>query len=129
MDDSLFLSQVFELIKGFGGMSWLLKVSAIMTILVSSMKVSFLKGLWDKLGSFKALAAPLFTIVLGALGLVGSGGFSLQAFVAYLFAGAGAVALHELLDVVKAIPGVGGIWVTIIDLIKKLSGGSTAPKA
>lgn len=127
MDDSAFLNQVFELIKGFGGMSWMLKFSAVLTLLIASMKVSFLSGLWDKLGSFKALAAPMLALLAGTVSMVAAGGFSLQGLIAYLFAGAGAVALHELLDVIKAIPGLGGLWVTIIDFVSKLLGG--APKA
>jgi hypothetical protein len=122
-----FATQVFNAIKGFGGMNWLLRISTIILLLGATMKVSFLRPLWDKLGSFKTFAGPLFGLVGGLLAYFGGGTqFSLAALVAYMFAGSGAIALHELLDAMKGIPGLGAIYVGIIDFVAKKLGGSSS---
>jgi len=112
-----FLAQVFELIKSFGGMSWTLKIAGIVLLVIASMKVSFLRPLWDKLGQWKAFAAPMLGLLAGILSLQP---ITLTGVVAYLFAGAGAIVLHELLDAVKAMPWVGAMFKSIIELVQKL---------
>lgn len=115
-----FFVQVWELIKQFGGMPWTLKVSAIVLILLSSMKVSFLRPLWDKLGSFKPVAAPLLGLLAGVFSLGKQGDLSLPGITAYMFSGAGAIVLHELLNSVKGLPGIGKIYISAIDFLQKL---------
>lgn len=115
-----FLGQVLETIRSFGGMPWTLKVAAIIMILVSSMKVSFLRPLWDKLGAFKVLASLVLSLIAGVLTLgVGPESITFQGIVAYLFAGAGSIVLHELLDVIKSLPGVGQIYTAAIEFIQR----------
>lgn len=125
-DDSVppmdFLTQVLNAIKELGGMSWMAKVSTITLLLVASMKVSFLNDLlWNKLGAFKAWAAPILGLVAGILSVLISGG-SLATVFAYVTAGAGAIILHELLDTIKATPGIGPIVIGIIEIIEKFLG-------
>lgn len=120
-----FMAQVMEFVKGWGGFTTLFKISGIIALVVSSMKVSFLKELlWDKLGAFKVWVAPVLGLIAGVLGL-GAGGAELSAAVvfAYLTAGGGAIILHELLDSVKAIPGIGPVWVSFIGIVQGLLGG------
>jgi hypothetical protein len=122
-----FMTQVLEAIKSFGGLGWMLKVSAVLTVILSSMKVSFFRGLiWDKLGALKPWLAPVLGLCAGVLTLGAGGSITLAGVMAWASAGAGAVILHELLDTVKAIPGLGPMWVSAIDLISGLLGG--APK-
>jgi hypothetical protein len=122
-----FLSQILSAVKSFGGLSWMLKVSAVLTIVISSMKVSFFRGLvWDKLGALKPWLAPILGLLAGILTLGAGGGMSLAGVMAWISAGAGAIIFHELLDTVKAIPGLGPMWVSVIDIISGLLGG--APK-
>lgn len=123
-DDSViapqdFLTQVLAAIQSLGGLSWALKIAAVITVIISSMKVSFLNQLiWSKLGAFQAWVAPVLGLVAGIISLYGSGSVSLAALFAYVSAGAGAVILHELLDTAKAIPGLGATWVWVIGLIE-----------
>lgn len=120
-----FLSQVLEFIKAFGGLSWMMKVAGIIMLVIATMKVSFIRQyVWDKLGFAKAIVAPVLAL---AAGLLSMPEFSWGGIVAWLFAGAGALVLHELLDALKGIPGIGGVWVTIIEFLSSVLGGSSAP--
>jgi hypothetical protein len=118
-----FLAQVFEAVKGLGGLSWMGKIASIMLLIVASMKVSFLRPLWDKLGPAKAILAPVLGLIAGCIAMPS---LSLQGLMAYLFAGAGAIVLHELLDALKSVPGLGGLYVGVIDFVMKLLGGAQA---
>lgn len=122
-----FLNQVLSSIQGFGGLSWFLKVSAVITLIVSSMKVSFLKtALWDKLGQAQVWVAPLLALLAG---LVTVHPLSLPAILAYVGTGVGAVALHEFLDSIKAAPGLGPKIIAIINLLEGFLGGGSQPPA
>lgn len=114
-----FLNQVLSVIQGFGGLSFMLKASAIITLTIASMKVTALNQLiWSKLGSFQAWLAPILGLVAGILSIGSSGPLTLAKIFAYMSAGAGAVVLHELLDTIKAVPGLGAIYVSIINVIE-----------
>lgn len=123
-----FLSQVLKFIQSWGGIPMMAKVAGVILLLVASMKVSFLKPYWDKLGSLQAWVAPILGLIAGILGL-GSGGapITLASIFAYMSAGAGAVVLHELLDTVKAVPGIGPLWVSVIAIIESSLGGTKDP--
>ena len=113
-----FFAQVLELVKEFGGMPWTLKIAAIIMLIVSSMKVSFFRPLWDKIGNFKSIVAPFLGLFAGVISL--GKDLSFAAAIAYMFSGAGAIVLHELLDSVKNFPGLGKIYVSVIDFIEKI---------
>jgi len=116
-----FLSQVLEFIKAFGGLSTVAKISGAVLLIIGSMKVSFLKTYWDMLGSAKAFVGPVLGLIIGVISM---SPITLSGLAAYLFAGAGAIILHELLDAVKALPGIGSVYVSIIDFIKKILPGA-----
>jgi len=123
-----FFSQVSQAVSQFGGMSWMLKIASICLLIVASMKVSFLAPLWEKLGALQTWVAPVLGLIAGVLSL--GTGLSFPSAIAYIFAGAGAVLLHQLLDSVKAIPGLGAIYVSIISFIEAIPViGSGAPPA
>lgn len=103
------------------------ELSAAIALIVSSFKVSFLRPLWDKLGDFKIWAGPVLGLVAGFLTMGTS--LTLEAAFAYITAGAGAIFMHEILDMVKKIPGIGSVWLTIIDIIKSLLRAPQAPIA
>lgn len=112
-----FLKAVFAAVAGFGGLPWAGKVASICLLLVASMKVSFLAPLWDKLGAAKVFVAPVLALVGGLLSM---GQITMAGAIAYMLAGAGAVALHQMLDAIKAIPGLGSMYVAVIDLVSSL---------
>lgn len=130
VDPASFLGQVLDFIKGFGGLSWFGKLSGILLIVVASMKVSFLNDLiWSKLGALQAWLAPLLGLLTGIVSLLAGGQpITLAALTAYLAAGAGAVALHQLLDTLKVVPGLGSVWVSIINVIESALGGPASKK-
>lgn len=125
-----FLAQVLAAIHQMGGLSMMLKISAIITLVIASFKVSFLNQyVWSKLGAFKVWAAPLLGLIAGVLGLGVSGPVTAPMVFAYVAAGGGAVFLHEILDSVKAIPGLGDIYKSLIDIVEgALGGGDPALK-
>ena len=120
MPTDIFFSQAFELFNQFGGMPWSLKIAAIIMLAIASMKVSFLRPYWDRLGKFKPIAAPLLGLIAGMISLLAQGSFSLPGAMVYLVSGLGAVLLHELLDGVKKIPGVGKVYVAVIEFVQGL---------
>jgi len=118
-----FLAQVLLAVKEFGGLPWMAKISMIIMLLVGSMKVTFLRGLiWDRLGAAKAWVALILGLIAGILNLEV---ITLPGVLAYIGAGAGAIILHQLLDLVKALPGISPFWIMIIDLIAKVTGGKS----
>ena len=122
-----FITQVLSVIKSMGGSSMMVKISAIIMLIIASMKVSFLNQfVWSKLGKFQIWVAPILGLLAGILDLAGGGTLSMPKVFAYLAAGAGAVFLHEILDLVKAIPGLGSAYVAVINLIEGALGGPAA---
>ncbi len=119
-----FLAQVLKAIAEFGGLPTVLKIASIITLIVGSMKVSVLNEmLWSKLGAAKVYVAPVLGLIAGILGLGSNGPITAASVFAYVASGAGAVILHEILDSIKAIPGLGEVYISIINLIESFLGG------
>lgn len=120
------LQDFFGVIGNLKGMKWQMAVASIITVLISTLKVSAWRPLWDKLGWFKGFLAP--TLSVGSIVLIawGTGQLSWGTLLVAITTGAGAVALHELLDAFKGIPGIGKVWVAIIEILGKLFGGKPA---
>jgi hypothetical protein len=129
--DTDFINAVFALVKGWGGLSSAVKISSVITLVISTFKVSYFKGIWNslkitingKVVSFQMLAVPVLSIVIG---LIGQGNISLQAIVAYCVMGAGAVYFHELLDIIKELPIASPIFKVIMSVITSILGGNKA---
>jgi hypothetical protein len=114
-----FLVQVVEAIKKMGGLDTWGKIVLAIGLLIGSMKVTTIRErFWSKLGKQKVWVAPVLGFVAAILDVAGTGTFSWASLAIYMTAGAGAIALHELLDAVKAWPGIGKLYVTIIELIQ-----------
>lgn len=119
-----FFAQVLDFLQKAGGLSLMLKVSGGILLLIASMKVSFMnKILWSKLGGAQTWVAPILGLIAGVLGLGSAGPVSAASVFVYITAGAGAIMFHELLDTVKAIPGIGPLWVSVISIIEGFLGG------
>ena len=112
------LDDIVTAAQGFGGLSWALKIAVVIMCLIGLMKVSFLSSLWAKLGAFQAWLAPILGLALGICLLAANGTITLAGVMAYVGAGGGAVFIRELLEGVKAIPGLGPMYVTILNLIE-----------
>lgn len=111
-----FFAQVLQAISVMGGLPAMAKISSIIVLVIASMKVTAINNIfWQKLGGFKTFLAPVLGIIAGVIMLPQ---VTLPAVVAYMFAGGGAIALHELLDALKAVPGLGSVYVYIIDMIE-----------
>lgn len=117
-----FLTQVVAFVQSLGGMSTLLKISGAIMLVIASLKVSILNTwIWSKLGNIQIWVAPVLGLIAGILSL--GTGLTLPAAFAYITAGAGAVYLHEIMDLVKSIPGIGSIYVSIINFLESVLGG------
>ena len=125
---SIFLTQVLEAVKSFGGIPWTLKIASVILLIIASMKVSMIRPLWDKLGWRKNLLAPLLGLIAGVLMLSKENMLTLPGVGAYLFAGAGAIILHEILDAVKEIPGIGNSYLKVIEFMQGLLKKPASPK-
>ena len=119
-----FLAQVMAAIKALGGLPWALKIASIVLLIIASMKVAVVRNLiWDRLGAAKAFVAPVLGLIVGLLSMAAEGNVTVAGVFAYLFAGAGALAIHELLDAVKGIPGIGQKYIQVCEFISKIFGG------
>lgn len=120
--DASFFTNLFSYLKSLFDdtvkVSTMAKISGGIVLLISTMKVSFLKPLWEKLGDKKDWLAPALGLVAGIVGMFVNGSVDFNIVLAALASGALAPYVHDLLDQVKKIPGLGQIWLTIIDFIK-----------
>lgn len=125
-----FFAQVLQAIQKIGGVGKLMAISLVLTLLVSSTKVSFLNELvWSKLGALQVFVAPVLSAIAGVLGLGSNGApLTLALVFAYLLSGGGAVYIHQVLDALKALPGLGSMYVALIEIVSKALGGP-APAA
>ncbi len=96
------------------------KVTSGIVLLISTMKVSFLKPLWDKLKEKQEWLAPVLGLVGAIATLFINGEFSFELLLTGLAGGALAPYVHDLLDYLKAIPGLGKVWLTVIEIFKKV---------
>ncbi len=118
-----FISQLINSLNNFGGASSLVKASIVITLIISSMKVSFLNSLiWTKLGWLKVFTAPIFGLIGGLL-TIKSQSVSTYDIIIYLISGGGAVFLHEILDSAKEIKGIGPVYLNIINILTAIFRG------
>ncbi len=123
------IKMIVDLFGSFDGfVNWQLKAAAIIVILIAAWRVSALSFLWDKLGSAKAWLAPLLSLIAAIFTTWGSGlaagswEWTISNIFLTLTTGAAAMAIANLLKSVKAIPGLGSVWVSVIEVLEKLLG-------
>jgi hypothetical protein len=123
-----FSIDVLQAIQKFGGMTWLGKVASIVFLVLASMKVSFFNQIfWSKLGRLQPWMAPALGLLAGILAPAVTGeAWTLSGALAYMAAGSGAIILHELLGLIKVIPGIGPVWIKVIEVLESVTGGPTA---
>ena len=102
---------------------WQAKSAAIIYVIIGSMKVSFIRPLWDGLGKAKVFAAPvlsLLSVIFMAMAAKGEGMSAYQMIWMGLTTGAGALALSNLMEAIRSIPGIGSIPNSIIHLLENI---------
>lgn len=115
------LGQVLEFFKTAKDASGIMKASGIVFLLVGLMKVSKLSFIWDSFGKFKPFVAPVLALIGAVLSQVASGGkVDLSIIILALTHGAGSLALADLFDALKKVPGISKIVLAIIELIEKI---------
>ena len=119
---SAFLSLLVADIQGYGGMPWFVQVSAVILLIIASTKVNLINSmLWNNIpANLQMWVGPALGALAGLFQMLATtnGVFSWTALTAWALAGAGAPIIHELLDAVKLIPGIGTTYVAIINLIE-----------
>ena len=95
------------------------KIAGFVALVLGLVNSSFASSWLAKLGTWKIMIAPLLGLVVAFLQLPGFSGASI---LAGLHGGALAIAITALLNAVEQLPGVGGIYVTIIGWIEGLLG-------
>lgn len=125
VDTDSFLGSILDFILHHGGLGTPLLIACICLILIASMKVTVLDSLfWDHLGRLQAFVAPVLGIIVGLIMVHMSGPITLAAIVTYAGSGAGAVVIHELLDALKGMPGLGTFYVNVIQFLEDRLGGN-----
>jgi uncharacterized membrane protein HdeD (DUF308 family) len=122
MDLSALLASIMDLWHSFPSLSVAGKIAGCLVILIGLVKSSLFKPLWDKAGPWKALVAPLLGLIVAVLSI---SPFNWAGVLQGLAGGVLAVGISQVFDAVKLMPGVGQVWITIIDVVQKLLG---APK-
>lgn len=119
-DDLGFFQKVFEYIAQFGGLTWAGKVAGGIFLLIGAFKVSFLSKAFDFLKEYKPLVPIALALIAGIVSLAidPSQKITWAGVTAYILAGGGAILLNQLLDMVKALPGVGKVVVAVIDFLQ-----------
>jgi len=119
LDLGSFLSQVLSAVQGFGGLSWMAKVAAILALLIASMRVTVINNYtWAKLpSSLKPLVAPILALIAG---LVTVQPFSWAGVLAWVMAGGGALIIDQVLDGIKSEPGLNPLFVSVINFFESL---------
>jgi hypothetical protein len=139
--DGNIFTAVWSLVSGWGGLNYTVKINAIMTLLISSMKVSFLAPLWNKIKDIKITYRGVvqhinfqtyFVLFLHIIvGIITQGNYSFTAILAYVFIGGGSVYFHELADGLKNVPIIGTVleWIeTVAKYILKAPVTDTSSK-
>lgn len=113
-----FANEILSAVSGWKGMPVQFVMAGIVALLVSSLKVDLIRAyFWDKLGAAKVFVAPSLSLI-GALIVVKPFTWA-TAWIA-LSTGAGAIALYEILNAVKALPGLAPLASKIVELLMSL---------
>lgn len=114
------LTQLLAWIQSLGAATSVeVKIAGFVALLLGLVNSSFASVYLAKLGNYKILVAPLLGVIVAILQLPS---FAAVSWLAGLHGGVLAIAITALLNAVEQLPGVGGIWVTIIGWIEQALG-------
>jgi len=112
------IEQALKVITDWKDLGWKAGLLALITLLLSTLKVSLLRTwLWDKLGDMKVFAAPVLGMIAVFLSMQE---FSWAGALTGFTTGMGAIALHQMLDALKKRPALGAIPRMIIDFLSSI---------
>lgn len=117
MDINDLFAQLWALIQAFPSLPAAGKISGIILLLISLIKSSLVAPLWEKLGSWKVVIAPALGLVAGVLAIHP---LSFASLWQGLLGGVLAMGLHQLLDAIKVIPGIGPVYLKVIDVLETI---------
>lgn len=121
LPDNASIEQLFSaaisLFSDFKLLSSQMKVAGVLFLLIAVVKNSMFQPLWAKLGDAKKIAAPVLSL---AAFFVMQPKLDLSVVIAAITTGAAASYLADILDLLKKIPGIGSVYVKIIDVIGML---------
>lgn len=113
------LGALLRALADWQSVGWQAGVAALLTILISTVKLSWAQVYWNKLGYFKVFVAPVLSLVAVA---IAAPALDAKAMYVAITTGAGAVFLHQILDSVKKMPGLKKPISIVIDIVSKLLG-------
>lgn len=116
-----YMNEIFLTVWQFGGLPFVFTIAAIVLSIIGFIKLTRLRPFWDSLGRLKPLAIPLLSLTIGIISLaIDDTPLTIQGILAYLFAGSGAIILHDVLDAVKALPGISPVYFRFIESLQGL---------
>lgn len=123
-----FIQLALDQSEKFGSFPWAAKIASLMLLVISSFKVTrggwvpVLSKLWPEADGKKPIAVLVASLVLGVLMTGAAGQITMAGVLQYVGAGAGSMLIHEILDKVKLIPGLGPVYVSAIKTIEAILG-------
>jgi len=112
------IAQATKVVADWKDMGWKAGLLALITLLLSTLKVSFLRAfLWDKLGDLKVFVAPMLGMAAVFLSMQE---FSWAGALVGFTTGMGAIALHQMLDALKNRPKLGSIPRMIVNFLSSI---------
>lgn len=130
IDFGTFVKDASLTFSSMGALSGAMKIVCGIMLLLALAKVSadgkvpLLSSIWPQSDALKAWMAPILGLALGILMLGANGAITMAGVLTYASVGSGAIALHEILDTVKALPGLGAGYVAVINVIEGVLGGN-----
>ena len=117
-----FFFRAYLFFNGWGGLGQWLKAATTITLVVSTIKITPLNRLlWSPLGQYQTWVGPVVGLLAGFI----TQHANHEAIFVYVTAGMGSAYIHAILDMIKLIPGIGPMWVVLIDAVEAFLGGGT----
>lgn len=111
------ITELLALVKSFATMDTPAKAAGVLMLLLSAWKSSVLAPYWAKLGTWKVLVAPVLGL---AIAMVQLPEISLATVWQGLQGGLLAVAFHQVLQAVKALPLIGEKYKMWVELCERI---------
>jgi len=114
---SAWLELVIKAVGSFQGASAHVIVASVIAVLIAALRVSPFQPIWDKLGRFKPVLAPLLALIGSVVSFVVLKDFSLNGILAALLNGGIALAIADI-SIALGAKEIGDIIKNIVKAIK-----------